>query len=277
MCCCCCPPAINALLYLWIRSGFSKGSVAGALTFFPPDPPLYKFQRVDKNGEVLEDEEDEEDAKRDAEADAHAVVAGRDGDDSDLETFEIDAAASSRRAARGDDDDPARRRRRDADVDEARRRRREEQERQAAAAQDPVAAMTERAARLRRRAKRRARIDKADARNGVTYRFAPDAAALGALPPPFGGTVRAVKIGPQKKTGSYVAALLYRLPEGECGPTTKTIVYSHGNATDVGAMAGLQCLIAKVRCAVRRRSNPGPVLRAAGSWVGMLPRASTVL
>lgn len=56
---------------------------------------------------------------------------------------------------------------------------------------------------------------------------------------------RVVKIGPQKRTGSYVAALLYQLPANECGPGTKTILYSHGNATDVGAMAALQCLIAK--------------------------------
>ena len=62
MCCCCCPPAITALFCLWVQSGFSKGTVAGALTFFPPDPPLYTFQRLDENGNVLPDtdEEDEE-------------------------------------------------------------------------------------------------------------------------------------------------------------------------------------------------------------------------
>ena len=41
---CCCPPAITALLCLWVKSRFSKG-VAGELTFFPPSPPFYKFQR----------------------------------------------------------------------------------------------------------------------------------------------------------------------------------------------------------------------------------------
>ena len=59
--CCCCPPAITALFCLWVQSGFSKGTVAGALTFFPPDPPLYKFQRLDEDGNVLPDVYDDDD------------------------------------------------------------------------------------------------------------------------------------------------------------------------------------------------------------------------
>eukprot|EP00986_Skeletonema_menzelii_P016349 scaffold14363_cov46-Skeletonema_menzelii.AAC.1 len=59
--CCCCPPAITALFYLWVRSGFSKDAVAGALVFFPPNPPLYKFKRIAKNGDVLPDIDEEED------------------------------------------------------------------------------------------------------------------------------------------------------------------------------------------------------------------------
>ena len=51
--CFCCPPAISALFCLWVQSGFSKGTVAGALTFFPPDPPLYKFQRRDEEGNLI--------------------------------------------------------------------------------------------------------------------------------------------------------------------------------------------------------------------------------
>ena len=58
--CCCCPPAITALFCLWFQSGFSKGTVAGALTFFPPEPPLYKFERVDDEGKLLEEDETEE-------------------------------------------------------------------------------------------------------------------------------------------------------------------------------------------------------------------------
>eukprot|EP00536_Pseudo-nitzschia_multiseries_P018923 jgi/Psemu1/230750/e_gw1.3397.3.1 len=57
--CCICPPAIQAIFCLWVKSGFSQGTVAGALTFFPPDPPLYKFERLDKDGNPLPDEDNE--------------------------------------------------------------------------------------------------------------------------------------------------------------------------------------------------------------------------
>ena len=56
--CCCCPPAISALFCLWVQSGFSKGTVAGALTFFPPDPPLYQFERIDEEGNVIPDDQE---------------------------------------------------------------------------------------------------------------------------------------------------------------------------------------------------------------------------
>mmetsp|Transcript_30060 Transcript_30060/g.87906 ORF Transcript_30060/g.87906 Transcript_30060/m.87906 type:complete len:99 (+) Transcript_30060:160-456(+) len=55
--CCCCPPAIEALFCLWCKSGFSKSAVAGALTFFPPDPS--KFHRISKDGVQLPEFEDD--------------------------------------------------------------------------------------------------------------------------------------------------------------------------------------------------------------------------
>jgi fermentation-respiration switch protein FrsA (DUF1100 family) len=110
--------------------------------------------------------------------------------------------------------------------------------------------MTERSAKLRARAKHRAIADAKDDANDVTYKFVPDTATLGPLPS-FHGSITAFKIGPQEKTGTYIAALLYKLPPDEITPKTKTILYSHGNATDVGAMSGLQALIAKhVKCNV---------------------------
>jgi len=60
MCYCCCPPAVTALLCLWVKSGFSKGSVAGALTFFPPNPAFYKFQRCSSTGEELPDDDNDD-------------------------------------------------------------------------------------------------------------------------------------------------------------------------------------------------------------------------
>ena len=99
-CCCCCPPAISALFYLWVRSGFSKGSVAGALTFFPPDPPHYKFQRVGKDGKALPDDNDNDDdiANDDDAAAGMRTNNGHDDDDddSDLGTFEIKAARTKK-------------------------------------------------------------------------------------------------------------------------------------------------------------------------------------
>mmetsp|Transcript_2393 Transcript_2393/g.5182 ORF Transcript_2393/g.5182 Transcript_2393/m.5182 type:complete len:418 (+) Transcript_2393:114-1367(+) len=235
MCCsCCCPPAITALFYLWLRSGFSKGTVAGALTFFPPDPPLYKFIRIGKNGDELPDHDDEIEAVEETEGDIK--VENGDDDDSDLGTFDIDKQPSNGTASKNNASNPKSKNGQD--------------QQEAEAPLDPITQMTERSNRLRRRAKIQARRDAADAKNGVTYRFVHDAESLGELPS-FNGTITAVKVGPQKKTGTYIAALLYKLPASEITVKTKTILYSHGNAADLGAMSGLQCVIAKnLKCNV---------------------------
>ncbi len=250
MCCCCCPPAISALFYLWVRSGFSKGSVAGALTFFPPDPPHYKFQRVGKDGKALPDDNDNEE-EEDDDAAAAMRTSGQDDDDdddSDLGTFEINTKSSHPTTTttnrQNADDNP--------NANEAARtkKQRQKQQRAAAASQDPIVAMTKRSKKLRARAKHRAAIDAADSKIGISYYFLPNEAIVGKLPS-FHGTIHPIKIGPQKKTGTYIAALLYKLPSPECNSNTKTILYSHGNATDIGAMASLQCVIAKnVKCHV---------------------------
>jgi len=229
--------------------------VAGALTFFPPDPPLYKFERVNKDGEVLEDD-DEEGTNQNGvgrmEGKDDEDYYDDDDDDSDLGTFEIDTSSShqmnnnnKKKNSNDQADDEAKRK-------QQRQNRQEQQQRQQeAASQDPIVAMTERSNKLRKRAKHRAKIDSEDHTNGgVTYNFIPDTSILGNLPS-FNGTIHPIKIGPQKRTGTYIAALLYKLPSNEITDKTKTILYSHGNATDIGAMAGLQCLIAKnLKCNV---------------------------
>mmetsp|Transcript_23163 Transcript_23163/g.50356 ORF Transcript_23163/g.50356 Transcript_23163/m.50356 type:complete len:279 (+) Transcript_23163:158-994(+) len=83
--CCCCPPAIEALFCLWVKSGCSKSAVAGALTFFPPDPPLYKFHRISKDGNELPEFEDDvliddDDDSDDDDSDDESIL-----DQSDLE------------------------------------------------------------------------------------------------------------------------------------------------------------------------------------------------
>ncbi len=259
--CGCCPPAITALFYLWVRSGFSKDAVAGALVFFPPDPPLYKFKRIAANGDILPDIDDEDEdlegGKRCGAEESKNEEDDHDDDDdsdsdSDLGTFEIDTRSSHQANNNNDANHSNNNQKVSAEVRRERRKQREEarQKQRREYSQDPIAAMTERSNKLRLRAKRRSKIDARDDKNGVTYQFVPDIATLGTLPS-FHGTIQAVKIGPQKRTGTYIAALLYKLPDREITPNTKTILYSHGNAADVGAMSGLQAMLAKnLKCNV---------------------------
>jgi hypothetical protein len=104
----------------------------------------------------------------------------------------------------------------------------------------PAQQLTERAKELRQRAKKRNARDAKDAQNKVQYKLLLDPRLA---PPRFrGGTVEAVKI-PTKK-GTYCAAIVYRVPDQSLNANTRTIIYSHGNATDIGAMFPLQAILA---------------------------------
>ena len=104
----------------------------------------------------------------------------------------------------------------------------------------PAQQLTERAKELRARAKKRNARDAKDAKNKVQYKLVLDSRLA---PPRFhGGTVQAVKI-PTKKGASYCAAIVYRVPEQARNANTRTIIYSHGNATDIGAMFPLQSIL----------------------------------
>lgn len=198
--CCCCPPAITALFCLWFQSGFSKGTVAGALTFFPPEPPLYKFERVDDEGKLLEEDETEE--KKEEEKTNDQIKDG------------------NYRPKEGETHEEMK---------------------------SPAQQMTEKAKELRKRAKLRKAQDKKDEENNVKYKLVLDRRLS---PPRFkGASVEAVKI--PTKTGAYCAAIVYRCPAEKVDDNTKTIIYSHGNATDIGAMFPLQAIIANsVKCNV---------------------------
>lgn len=209
MCCCCCPPAITALFCLWVQSGFSKGTVAGALTFFPPEPALYKFDRVDENGNpVPEDKDVDEDDKKTEEND----LALNGGDDELAEQRQQEAPAP---ASGGSGESKEK-------------------------MKSPAQQLTDRAKELRQRAKKRNERDARDAKNNVKYRLVLDPR----LPTPVfdAGAVQCVKC-PSKK-GVYVAAVIYKVPSNLVTENTKTLIYSHGNATDVGAMFSLQAIIA---------------------------------
>lgn len=210
--CCCCPPAINALFCLWLQSGCSKGSVAGALTFFPPDPPLYTFERYSSSGQLLEGEDDaEEEEEKDTTKDNKNQVQ-EDGELHDIVGPTGHVEPLEERAQSSSNDSKKR---------------------------SPAQQLTDRAKELRKRAKERNVRDATDAKAGVTYRIALDPRLP--RPPSFSssGTIEAVKI--PSKGGVYIATLLYRTNR----PNPYTIIYSHGNATDVGAMFALQAVLAQ--------------------------------
>lgn len=201
--CCCCPPAISALFCLWVQSGFSKGTVAGALTFFPPDPPLYRFERLDENGRAIPD---------------------------DQESGDVDDTKKSKKKKQQNEQNQGQ-------LQDGTYHAREGQSREKA--KSPAQQLTDRAKELRKQAKARNSRDARDAKNKVTYKLTLDPRL--SVPRFRGGTVEAVKIKTQ--TGAFVAAIVYRVPEEAKNDTTKTIIYSHGNATDIGAMFPLQAVL----------------------------------
>jgi hypothetical protein len=182
------------------------------LTFFPPDPPLYKFERYDANGRLLSDDDDD-----DGETPPAQEGAAASNDDNDMredeELVEIVGATGHVEPL-------------------------EEKRSTGTNKKSPAQQLTDRARELRKRAKVRNARDAQDAKRGVTYRVALDPRLSR---PPSGGTVEAVKIAAPK--GVYIAALVYRVPANRASNRTKTIIYSHGNATDIGAMFSLQAIL----------------------------------
>jgi len=203
---CCCPPAISAIFCLWAKSGFSKSSVAGALTFFPPDPPLYTFSRS-LNGEILPNTDNER----------------NDNDDNENND---DTKKLNRVREREDQ----------CDI-------------------HPAEALAQRAMQLRVQAKKRNKRDALDAQLGVSYTFITDPRL--SSPPGYSGSIEAVKIPYKTKSKNktaprpHVACVIYRIKDERVNDQTKTIIYSHGNATDIGAMHFMQVIIAKgIKCNV---------------------------
>ena len=217
--CCCCPPAISALFCLWVQSGFSKGTVAGALTFFPPDPPLYSFQRLDSDGNALADNENDEQEGAEETNDNNGNKKNKRGHKNNSKKKK-----SSENNGNGQ-------------LQEGSYRPTEGQSREKV--KSPAQQLTDRAKELRKRANKRNARDATDAKNNVKYKLILDPRL--STPRFQGSLVEAVKI--RTKTGANVAAVIYRVPEANVTDRTKTIIYSHGNATDVGAMFPLQAIL----------------------------------
>lgn len=209
--CCCCPSAISALFCLWLQSGCSKGTVAGALTFFPPEPALYQFERHDRRGKILGENEEagEEDEKKD-------------GEDEGVKIEDDDSI--------GEIVGPGR-----TDPLEAKTEGQTQHK-----MKSPIEQLTEQAAERRKRSKLRNARDARDAMHGVTYKLLLDPRLQ--VPPHDDGAIEAVKV--PSKRGVYIACVIYRVPTNRRDERTKTLIYSHGNATDVGAMFPIQVVLA---------------------------------
>lgn len=235
---CCCPPAIAAIFCLWVRNGFSKACVAGALTFFPPEPPLYTFLRVDKDGTLLE---------------------GDDGLSSSDDEYEDDDEEEERPT---DNDLKVKEEREKSGLDEeqvatptVRNRKRRKRRPQKPVSGDPehqnkadMAALTERQKKLERTARRKFRRDQADEKRGITYKFVVEESLCPSRFAPYLQRMEAVKLY-NKRAKSYLAVVVYKVPQQEGANDTtapeKTILYSHGNATDAGGMSLMQCYLAR--------------------------------
>jgi hypothetical protein len=196
--------------------------VAGALTFFPPDPPLYKFQRLDKDGNPLPDNSDEEEEEEKKEEGVEATINRTQSGEAKEDSVEV-VEDGNYQAKEGQTKEKVR---------------------------SPAQQFTDQAKVLQKRGKIRNANDTKDAANGVTYKLVLDPRLQ---PPRFrrGSTIEAVKIPTGKKSSksrSHCAAIVTKVPPSikettSEGKKTMTLIYSHGNATDAGAMHPLQLIL----------------------------------
>jgi acetyl esterase/lipase len=177
--------------------------VAGILTFFPPEPALYGFERVNKDGRVLRDDQEADEALTD-----------NDDDNTEQRDVVVEQPPGEPLEAKTEG---------------------QTQEK----IKSPIEQLTEQANERRKRAKGRQVRDAKDAAHGVTFRLILDPRLQ--VPPHDEANVDAVKI--QSARAVYVAAVIYRVPPSSQTATTKTLIYSHGNATDIGAMFPVQVVL----------------------------------
>jgi abhydrolase domain-containing protein 17 len=214
-CCCCCPPAISALFCLWVQSGFSKGTVAGALTFFPPEPALYQFERHSKTGRVLapDEEEEEEEHVKSSEDTKNADKSNDNGTAMDDDGVVMGTTTTTSMDANE--------KTKPFELQETRAKTQKK-------LKSPVEQLTDQAAERR------------DVQKGVTFRLLLDPRL--SVPPHDEHAIHAVKIPSPR--GVFIAAVIYRVPIERQTLGTKTILISHGNATDNGAMFPIQVVLA---------------------------------
>jgi hypothetical protein len=210
---------------LYCQSGCRQGTVAGALTFFPPEPPLYEFERY-QNGRLLAETEEARVYGNSNEKE----INGTDGKDSPTATDP--ESADPQNAPYTTSMEPTVTSTHHLEDTETKGQTQEQMK-------SPIQQLTEQAAERRRRAKVRTARDTRDAAAGVTYQLRLDERLQ--VPSYDSQQVKAVKI--PNANGDHVAAILYQVPPAHRTPHTRTIIYSHGNATDIGAMFPLQVVL----------------------------------
>lgn len=104
----------------------------------------------------------------------------------------------------------------------------------------PIQELTDQAKLRKRRATERQARDSNDAKHSVTYKLLLDPRLH--VPPHDEGAIDAVKIAAPRNT--YIAAIVYRVPAHRRTSSTKTLLFSHGNATDLGATFPMQVVLA---------------------------------
>ena len=192
--CCCCPQGIQAILYLWIRAGCSKQSVAAALSYFPPEPPLYKIETCDESGVAV---------------------------DLGIADNSSNTAHQEHRTDSEDDDGETKK--------------------------SPVKMIMDRHENFREKAVERAHRDKAEKKASVTlnqsltYKFiCSDNYDIGNL------KRNNVSITTTKLKGGLMVNTYRPLKNHRGG--NKTILFSHGNATDLGGTHPIAVSLCKATC-----------------------------
>lgn len=214
-CCFCCPQAISALFCLYLQSGCNQGVVAGALTFFPPEPALYAFQRRDHQGNILKDTDESDDSVNDK------------SDDNATEDPEV--PEESIRTSR------TKKKKHAADSDIQIRETREETNKRM---KSPMEQLMDQAQERHKRSKQRNIQDAMDAELNVQYSLLLDPRLQ--VPPHDADCIHAIKIPTLKNV--YIAAVAYVVPAER--KVDQTLILSHGNATDIGAMFPIQVVLA---------------------------------
>lgn len=104
----------------------------------------------------------------------------------------------------------------------------------------PIEQLTQQAGERKIRARERQKRDAKDAVHNVSFKLLLDPRLQ--VPPHDDSLIEAVKIPSAR--GVYLAAVLYRMSPPSRPADRKTIIYSHGNATDIGAMFPIQVVMA---------------------------------